>query len=599
MSRHAPLALNRDSHSRACRDDQAPVRRPRVWVVRADRGRYVDHFVSGGYAGIGQSVNLATVKDTEDIRTRYEDENPDASAHQVGAAISQLESFLQIETGDYVIAPETDTRWLRYGRVKGPCYFASADDGCPYQNRRPVEWESLPLARHRFSESLQNTLGALKTVFAVGQRDEFLNAASQRPKTTGCSAKPATQEAVATRRSTPQGQPWASTRDETGEATGYRRTPPDDTSKAEEEEGVETEQEDSDAAHIDSPFDPSSIRVRTIPVLVEQLVSRIRHDEIDLAPDFQRLRGIWKPADKSRLIESLLLRIPIPVFYVAADERDEWRVVDGVQRISTMFDYVDGQFPLQRLQYLGHFADKRYEELPRPMQRRINETQLTVNVIEPGTPEEVMFNIFHRINTGGLDLNGQEIRHALNPGPIRDYLIDLAKSEEFLIATNRKVSPRRMADRECVLRFLAFRIEPWEQYSTASLDAHLGAAMRRINKATPERRAALAADFRRAMHTASEIFGKYAFRKRYGVDEGRLRPINKALLESWSVQLARCSSDENDRLIELRDEVQARSIALLNDDPEFEKAISLSTGTAQRIRKRFASVQLLVEDVLS
>ena len=559
----------------------------------------MDHFVSGGYAGIGWSVNLSTVKDTKDIRTRYEEENPDATAHQVGAVISQLESFLQIEAGDYVIAPETDTRWLRYGRVKGPCFFASTDDGCPYRNRRPVEWETQPIERHRFSESLQNTLGALKTVFAVAQRDEFLKAARQRPGAPDRSARPATQETVAAPRSTAQGKPSTTRRHAAGEATKHYRTPHDDTGKAEEEEGVESEREDPDAAHIDSPFDPSSIRVRTIPVLVEQLVSRIRHDEIDLAPDFQRLRGIWKPVDKSRLIESLLLRIPIPVFYVAADERDEWRVVDGVQRISTMFDYVEGQFPLQRLQYLGHFADKRYEELPRPMQRRINETQLTVNVIEPGTPEEVMFNIFHRINTGGLDLNGQEIRHALNPGPIRDYLIDLAGSREFQSATNGRINPKRMADRECVLRFLAFRLEPWEQYSAASLDAHLGAAMRRINKATPKRRAALAADFRRAMHTASEIFGKYAFRKRYDVDDGRLRPINKALLESWSVQFARCSPEENERLIELRDEVQTRSIALLNDDSEFEKAISLSTGTAQRIRKRFASVQQLVKDVLS
>ena len=183
----------------------------------------------------------------------------------------------------------------------------------------------------------------------------------------------------------------------------------------EPDSGVEEERDDPDAV-IKEPFDPSKIKVRTIPVLVDQLVERIRHAEIDLAPDFQRMRGIWKPVNKSRLIESLLLRIPIPVFYVAADVDDNWEVVDGVQRMSTLYDYITDQFALTGLEYRVEFNGRHFEQLPRVMQRRIRETQLVVNVIEPGTPAEVMFNIFSRINTGGMKLNGQEIRHALHPG---------------------------------------------------------------------------------------------------------------------------------------------------------------------------------------
>ena len=137
-----------------------------------------------------------------------------------------------------------------------------------------------------------------------------------------------------------------------------------------------------------------------------------------LRPDFQRLAGIWDNTRKSRLIESLLLRIPIPVFYVAADENEIWSVVDGVQRISTIYDYVTDKFRLSRLEYLKKLEGALYTGLPRQMQRRINETQFVVNVIEPGTPPEVMFNIFRRINTGGMALNGQEIRHALHAGPV-------------------------------------------------------------------------------------------------------------------------------------------------------------------------------------
>ena len=326
-------------------------------------------------------------------------------------------------------------------------------------------------------------------------------------------------------------------------------------------------------------------------------MSRIKYGEIDLAPDFQRLSGIWNAERKSRLIESLLLRIPIPVFYVAADERDNWAVVDGVQRLSTIRDYVAGKFPLTRLEYRAELDGRRYDDLPRAMQRRIDETQFVVNVIEPGTPPEVMFNIFRRINTGGMPLNGQEIRHALNPGPVREYLKQLASSTEFVYATARSIRPDRMNDRECVLRFLSFHMEPWEQYSAYSLDSHLETAMKALNAMALDRREALAADFRKAMSAARRIFGNDAFRKRYRRDAGR-HQVSIALFETWAVQLARCSPEQIDGLADRGGDVRDRFMTLLNEDTEFEKAISVSTGTPQRIRKRFAAIRDLVQEFL-
>ena len=361
-------------------------------------------------------------------------------------------------------------------------------------------------------------------------------------------------------------------------------------------EGIEIESEDLDGV-VEHPFDPSKIKVRTEPAVVGLLLSRIEHDEIDLAPDFQRLSGIWNAEKQSRLIESLLLRIPIPVFYVAANEADRWAVVDGVQRLSTIHDYVTGKFFLTRLEYRTEFDGRRFADLPRPMQRRISETQFVVNVIEPGTPPEVKFNIFRRINTGGMTLNGQEIRHALNPGPVRAYLKELAASDEFARATAGSIRPRRMDDRACVLRFLAFRMTPGEEYSGTSLDEYLDAAMKAINSMKQERRNVLADDFRRAMRAAADIFGDDAFRKRYVPGAGR-RQINMPLFEAWSVQLARCSPEQIDRLVERRDAVRERFTALLNEDQEFEQAISSSTGTPRRIRKRFAAIRDLVQEVV-
>jgi hypothetical protein len=361
----------------------------------------------------------------------------------------------------------------------------------------------------------------------------------------------------------------------------------------EEDGSVEIEKDDP-AVLIDRPFDPEKIKVKTMAVVVNQIVSRIGHDEIDLAPDFQRLRGVWDAQRKSRLIESLLLRIPLPVFYVAADAQDNWAVVDGLQRMSTIFEYVNDEYNLNRLEYLTTLEGKNFSALPRPMQRRIDETQLVVNVIEQGTPEEVMFNIFSRINTGGMRLNGQEIRHAMHKGPVRDYVKTLAQRQEFLIATDYSVKSLRMSDRECVLRFLAFYIEPWEQYNANDLDGFLGKSMQKLNHMKQSERQELEDRFVKAMNAAAAIFGDDAFRKRYRTYAAR-NPVSKALFEAWSVQLARCNLSQLETLAKSRDALRASFIELMNDDRAFDVSISYSTGVPQRVQKRFSSIKGLVE----
>ena len=358
-----------------------------------------------------------------------------------------------------------------------------------------------------------------------------------------------------------------------------------------------TEQE-NETVQIKRPFDPEKIRVRTVNVVVDQVITRIRYKEIDLAPDFQRMAGVWNIRQKSRLIESLLLRIPIPVFYVAADHDEIWSVVDGLQRTSTMFEYVEGRFDLQQLEYLTDLNGKLFTQLPHPMQRRIRETQLVVNVIDHGTPEEVMFNIFRRINTGGATLNGQEIRHALHPGPVRNYLKELAESDEFMKATDDSISNIRMEDRECVLRFIAFHIKPWEDYSANDLDGYLGTAMKIVNAMDTAQRDLLTDDFMRAMRGAYRIFERHAFRKRYDRDGDRYK-VNKALFDAWSVGLARLTDGDVEILAENRERIIDEFISLMNTDTEFETSISASTGTPARVRKRFRTTQELIERCLN
>ena len=207
---------------------------PRAWVVRADSGKYTDDFITGGYVGTAL-VDVVSADNREEIRRRYEQAHPEKTAQAVGVQVGQIVAFLfEMCEGDYVITPEADTEWLRYGRVIGKSVSAAGDDGCPFRNRRDVDWSAKPLRRHDFSESLQNTLGSLLAVFEVDQTDEI-------------------QAAIG---------------------------------KVEQEDGVAVEREDPELGTIERPFDPSKIKVRTVPVLVEQLISRIKYGEIDLARTF-------------------------------------------------------------------------------------------------------------------------------------------------------------------------------------------------------------------------------------------------------------------------------------------------------------------------
>ncbi|MFF7467741.1 DUF262 domain-containing protein [Streptomyces sp. NPDC008092] len=364
---------------------------------------------------------------------------------------------------------------------------------------------------------------------------------------------------------------------------------------------VEREDTDEGADQITSPFDPEHIDIETRTTTIDLLLSRLRNEMIDLAPDFQRRAGIWTDEKQSRLIESLLLRIPIPSFYAAEQKDGSWAIVDGIQRLTSIARFFDAgmvharPLSLTGLEYLRNFTGARLQDLSGKLQIRLRETEVVVHVIRRGTPEPVMFNIFARINTGGEPLTRQEIRHALIPGRARTFLAELAESEAFRNATGRSVVGDRMADREMALRFLAFRMTSPNDYRIGDFDGFLADAMHHINRLSTMYEEDLREQFLVAMQAAESIFGPHAFRK-YRAGQQRKSPINKALFETVAVNLAWLGDDDHSRLREL-DVLEA--FAGLMEDPDFERSISVATGDPKKVRKRFDAVQELFEDLLS
>lgn len=362
--------------------------------------------------------------------------------------------------------------------------------------------------------------------------------------------------------------------------------------------GIEQEDIDSDE-RITEPFDPTLIRVETKTMTIDLLLTRIKLEELDLTPGFQRKGGIWSDGAQSRLIESILIRIPLPAFYVDATNDEKWLVVDGLQRLTALKRFVlDQEFALQGLEFLTQLKAKKYSDLPRPYQRRIVETQVTVYLIDKGTPGEVKFNIFKRINTGGLPLSAQEIRHALNQGKASDLLAKLANSKEFKKAIDNGIRDERMADRECVLRFFAFSLVSYTTYKAKEFDSFLNDSMHTINNMTDTEITDIEHQFLRAMQAAYDLFGKDAFRKRYDRSAARY-PINKALFESWSVNLHRLDNNQLQLLKDKKALLQEQFMQLMSSDNLFGTAVSQGTGDISKVKRRFSTIERLIKDVLA
>ena len=304
-------------------------------------------------------------------------------------------------------------------------------------------------------------------------------------------------------------------------------------------------------------FIPAEVQISQRTINVYNLMERLDNEEIDLAPSFQRKGDLWSLEEQSRLIESLMLKIPIPAFYFNAADDAKWIVIDGLQRLSAFYNFLVGKKEegsnkrkkeeFQGMQYLKDFNGCTFDELPRQYIRRIKETTLVAYNVEKGTPDEIVFNIFQRINTGGMILKPQEIRQALYQGKATLLIEKLAECDEFLEATQRAVRNDRMQDREYITRFIAFTELDFKKEYKGNIDEYLIKAMKLVNTYDEEDLERIERSFKRIMNYCTKVFGKYAFRK-YNKNQRR-GPINKAIFEMWIVCFSELSDSQLNKLV--------------------------------------------------
>ena len=350
-----------------------------------------------------------------------------------------------------------------------------------------------------------------------------------------------------------------------------------------------------DQGDITSPFSVKDIKVTHATVMLPTIINRLKREEIGI-PDYQRQADLWSSNQKSRLIESILLKLPLPVFYFDVSDPEKWMVIDGLQRISTIKSFfVEQTLTLKGLEFLTELHGKKCDDLPTNLQRTIEDTMFVAYHIEAQTPKEVRYSIFNRINTGGLSLKPQEIRQALNQrgGGVR-FLKNMVEQDSFKEVVG--ISNKRMAGQELVLRFMAFKTLDEDEFKT--MNRFLDLAMEEIDTKSPEERSILQDKLIKVLEFSNQVLGEeHKFSRSIAADNVGKKRVNLSLFDVLTVCFDEISdknlfSENKDFFIE---ELKAM---LLDESSDF--FISITKGTSGKWAKdtRFREMRSLIQKTL-
>lgn len=354
----------------------------------------------------------------------------------------------------------------------------------------------------------------------------------------------------------------------------------------EEIEGLSTENDDFSLGGY--PID--TLLIRNENRTVHEVLRRIEKGSFIMNPDFQR-DFIWPDDKQSKLIESVLMRIPLPVFYLGENEEGRMIVVDGLQRLSTFQRFVNNEFQL-KLPDQPELDKQYFQELSAKMQNRIEDCNLILYVIDAKVPEQARLDIFDRVNSG-IPLTRQQMRNSLYMGAATRFLKEEAITPLFLKATGKSLQTKTMRDREFVNRFCAFRLLPIQEYR-GDMDAFLAKGLKLMNKLPSDDIQKLSAQFRTSLTNNFAVFGRHAFRKHFNSTHGR-SVLNASLWDVMSTELSRYS----EIVVEARaDDIRSAFLSLMNND-DFITSITYGTNDARKVSYRFEKAKAAFGEVLN
>lgn len=322
-----------------------------------------------------------------------------------------------------------------------------------------------------------------------------------------------------------------------------------------------------------TPYDPP----------VKTLVHEIGAGELVVQPSFQRY-SVWDTVRKSKFVESMLLNIPIPTLFFAEDE-DRKVVVDGQQRLTALHEFLNNRYRLKGLEVLNALNGKRFEDLSERQQRILSNRTLRCLLISDRSDSEIRFQVFERLNQGGVPLNAQEVRHCVYRGSFNDLLHDLVREPVWLELLRQGAPHPRMNDAELVLRFFAIRAS-LPNYSPP-LKTLLNDYMRAHRHANEDAIDEFRAVFSSAIVPVHLAFNESPFRRVFkDVDDGHLvldRALNRAVFDTQMIVMEGMSEDW---VQEHRGDIMNEFVVLCLTDQRFIEAVSRSTADKTQMEYR-------------
>lgn len=309
----------------------------------------------------------------------------------------------------------------------------------------------------------------------------------------------------------------------------------------EDEISLENEEELNDLEYSGNEEKPlfETVRVTKKDFSVYELYRKYKKKQLILEVDFQR-NTVWKSKQKCELIESILMGLPLPIFYFKQQNNSTYVVVDGKQRLSTLFEFLNNDFTLKSLKILQFLNGRKFEDLTAELgiyQSQLEDYQVYSHVILPPTPDKILFDIFDRVNRGGTKLNKQEIRNALYHGRGLDMITNIAKSTEFEEATRiEHKKDTRMKGAYLITRFLSFYlllnnllIKDGAKYEyTGDLDDLIEITLMQLNKTSLEELNQISELTIKCLEMSNNILGRGAFRR----ELNEVKPINMNIFET-------------------------------------------------------------------
>lgn len=352
---------------------------------------------------------------------------------------------------------------------------------------------------------------------------------------------------------------------------------------------------DYDDKEYNRSYPTDQIRIEKVTYSIYEL-NRVRakggeKSKVDVF--FQR-NDVWTPKQRIELIESVLIGLPLPLFYFSRNTEGSMIVVDGRQRLTTFFMFMNDEIKLKKLKYLPEtYENKRFSDLSALDQAKIEDFQVQAYLIVPPTPSRVLFDIFSRVNKAGTPLNKQEIRNAMYAGKSTELLNSLATSQEFLNITNSAFSNDvRMKAQYLILRFIAFLIwrqdllnSQFEHYNFSNIDDLLIHMMKKINHLPDPEINKLHDLILKCFKNFADTFSSEIFR----LSKGNTRsPINMNIFEVVMYMIMIHSNINSTKNL-------AALVAALREDAKFKKNLEKHRDTEHDISERFEIAENLLE----